>query len=199
MLTPEETRNIRGKAVVAADGEKLGKVDALYADARDGRPTFATINTGLFATKTQFVPLESAMIRGSDIVVPYDRGRHQGCTERRRRRGADSAGGSAPVRALCAERRHERRPPAVAGSAGSRARDGDNPVTVSEEQLRVGTRRTETGRARLRKFVTTDTETVHVPVTKEHVTLEREPIRGDDADTQEPVTSEDEREIVLTE
>jgi len=36
-------------------------------------------------------------------------------------------------------------------------------MTRSEEQLHVGTERVETGRARLRKYVVTEQETVSVP------------------------------------
>ena len=49
-------------------------------------------------------------------------------------------------------------------------------MTRSEERLRVGTERVETGRARLRKYVVTDTEHVQVPVSREEVRVEREPI-----------------------
>jgi uncharacterized protein (TIGR02271 family) len=75
----------------------------------------------------------------------------------------------------------------------------DNAMTRSEEQLRVGTETRETGRARLRKRVVTETEQVSVPVSHEEVTLEREPItdanRGDAYDG--PAISEEEHEVTL--
>ena len=49
-------------------------------------------------------------------------------------------------------------------------------MTRSEEQLNVGTETRESGRARLRKYVVTEQETVTVPVTREEVRIEREPI-----------------------
>jgi uncharacterized protein (TIGR02271 family) len=74
-------------------------------------------------------------------------------------------------------------------------------MTRSEEQLRVGTEKQEVGRARLRKYVETEEEQVSVPVTKEKVRLETEPItdanRGDAVDG--PAISEDEHEVILTE
>jgi uncharacterized protein (TIGR02271 family) len=77
----------------------------------------------------------------------------------------------------------------------------DSAMTRSEEQLHVGTERVETGRARLRKYVTTEQETVTVPVTREEVRLEREPITdanaGDALDG--PAISEEEHEVVLHE
>lgn len=56
-------------------------------------------------------------------------------------------------------------------------------LTRSEEQLRVGTTTREAGRARLRKFVVTEEQTVTVPVSHEEVRVVREPIQpGDDLD-----------------
>jgi uncharacterized protein (TIGR02271 family) len=77
----------------------------------------------------------------------------------------------------------------------------DNAMTRSEEQLRVGTERTEAGRARLRKYVTTETETRTVPVSREEVRVEREPITDANmpAAMDGPAISEEEHEVVLTE
>ena len=51
----------------------------------------------------------------------------------------------------------------------------DDAMTVSEERLRVGTEKSQAGRVKLRKYVTTENVTQTVPVTREHVRLEREP------------------------
>ena len=75
----------------------------------------------------------------------------------------------------------------------------DAAMTRSEEQLRVATQTSETGRARLRKRVVTETATATVPASHEEVTLEREPItdanRGDAYDG--PAISEEEHEVTL--
>ncbi|GAA4755593.1 PRC and DUF2382 domain-containing protein [Amnibacterium soli] len=80
-------------------------------------------------------------------------------------------------------------------------RNTDDAMTRSEERLHVGTERVQAGRARLRKYVVTENQTVTVPVTREEVRLEREPItdgnRGAALDG--PDLSEEEHEIVLTE
>ena len=77
----------------------------------------------------------------------------------------------------------------------------DNAMTRSEEQLHVGTETRESGRARLRKYVVTEQETVTVPVQREEVRVEREPItdanRGQALDG--PAISEEEHEVVLRE
>ena len=74
-------------------------------------------------------------------------------------------------------------------------------MTRSEEQLRAGTERVEAGRARLRKYVVTETQQVEVPVSREEVRLEREPItdanRGDARSG--PAISEEEHEVTLHE
>ena len=75
----------------------------------------------------------------------------------------------------------------------------DEAMTRSEEQLRVGTERREVGRARLRKYVVTENVTQTVPVSREEVRVEREPItdanRGDAYDG--PAISEEEHEVTL--
>ena len=77
----------------------------------------------------------------------------------------------------------------------------DDAMTRSEERLHAGTARVERGRARLRKYVTTEEETVTVPVKKERAVLETEPITDANVDeaTKGPEISEEEHEVVLSE
>lgn len=77
----------------------------------------------------------------------------------------------------------------------------DDAMTRSEERVDVGTTTEETGRARLRKYVTTETETHTVPVRKEKAVLETEPITDENrgAATSGPDISEEEHEVVLKE
>jgi uncharacterized protein (TIGR02271 family) len=90
------------------------------------------------------------------------------------------------------------------GEAGVVGRDvsgptTDNAMTRSEERLNVGTRREEAGRARLRKYVVTENVTETVPVSREEVRVEREPIT--DANVGRamdgPAISEEEHEVTL--
>jgi uncharacterized protein (TIGR02271 family) len=91
-------------------------------------------------------------------------------------------------------------------AAGAVGRDTSGPttddaMTRSEERLNVGTERQATGRVRLRKYVSTENVTQTVPVQREEVRLEREPIteqnRG--AATAGPDLSDEEHEMVLHE
>ena len=85
------------------------------------------------------------------------------------------------------------------GRAGNGGDVSDGAITRSEEELEVGTQRRETGRARLRKYVVTEEVQQTVPVQREEVRLEREPITDAnvDAATSGPEISEDEHEVVL--
>ncbi|MBD2765482.1 PRC and DUF2382 domain-containing protein [Kocuria sp. cx-455] len=73
----------------------------------------------------------------------------------------------------------------------------DASVVRHEEQLNVGTQEREAGRARLRKYVVTDHETVDVPVEREEVTVERTPVRDGQART--GTIGEEEVEVSLHE
>jgi uncharacterized protein (TIGR02271 family) len=55
-------------------------------------------------------------------------------------------------------------------------------MTRSEEELVVGTQQREAGRARLRKWVETERVSTTVPVAREQVRIEREPITDTNVD-----------------
>ena len=74
-------------------------------------------------------------------------------------------------------------------------------MTRSEEELLVGTRAHEAGRVRLRKYVVTEYVQQSVPVQREEVRIEREPISDANVDRAlaGPGISEEEHEVVLHE
>ena len=76
----------------------------------------------------------------------------------------------------------------------------DDAMTRSEERLQVGTQTVETGKARLRKRITSETVTETVPVTKQKATVTREPITDGNVGQalDGPALSEEEHEVVLT-
>jgi len=75
----------------------------------------------------------------------------------------------------------------------------DDAMTRSEESIRVGTETVETGRARLRKYIVTENVTQTVPVSREEVRIEREPITEANMGNamSGPELSEEEHEVVL--
>lgn len=72
-------------------------------------------------------------------------------------------------------------------------------MTRSEEELHVGTASRETGRARLRKYVVTEEVQQNVPVQREELRVEREPITdaNRDAAASGPEITEQEHEVTL--
>jgi uncharacterized protein (TIGR02271 family) len=89
----------------------------------------------------------------------------------------------------------------VHGTAGDDASTTgtDDAMTRSEDELRVGTQRRETGRARLRKYVETEEVQETVPVRREEARVDREPITdaNRDAALAGPEISEAEHEVTL--
>jgi len=207
-----------GSTVYGTDGEKIGKVGAVFVDDQSGEPEFATVQTGLFGRKETFVPLQSAELGNGELTVPYgvqqvkdapnievDGGHLSQEEENALYRyygiNADtstmSGQGQAPYAADPAL--SEGRPDALAAgmgttaaadadAAGRHARAGrtkggtDDAMTRSEERLNVGTESVETGRARLRKYVVTEEVQQTIPVKRERVRVEHEPITESNRD-----------------
>ncbi|MER8005366.1 PRC and DUF2382 domain-containing protein [Streptomyces sp. NPDC094149] len=78
---------------------------------------------------------------------------------------------------------------------------GDDAMTRSEEHMHVGIERRKTSRARLRKYVVTEEVQQTVPVRREEVRVEREPITdaNRDAAMSGPDITEAEHEVILHE
>ncbi|HEX6425278.1 MAG TPA: PRC and DUF2382 domain-containing protein [Acidimicrobiales bacterium] len=214
-----------GHTLVDQSGDKIGKIVDLYADEATGQPEWIAVNTGRFGSKVNFVPLAGAERAGDDLRVPYavdqvkdapktdpdgqlsqeDEARlygHFGFDydlddsptglprtggDTRRSRGGTRSGG--------------RKASAAAKGRDTSGPTTDDAMTRSEEELRVGTERREAGRARLRKYVVTEDETVTVPVSKEKVQIEREPITDENVERamDGPAISEEEHEVILHE
>jgi uncharacterized protein (TIGR02271 family) len=193
-------------------GDKLGTIDAIYLDDETGQPEWALVYTGLFTAKTTFVPLAQAQAMGDSVQVPYDK---QQVTDA----PAMQADGSLSQDEEAELSRHygldysEHRSDSglPAGTADDTQDDTvgrdvsgpttDDAMTRTEEELSVGTETRERGRARLRTYETTEQQTVTVPVQREEVRVEREPITDAnlDAATSGPAISEEEHEVTLRE
>jgi len=71
MTHVSEVLEWHGRTVVATDGDKLGKVEEIYFDQETDRPEWALVNTGMFAGKSSFMPLEGATSDGEQVTAPY--------------------------------------------------------------------------------------------------------------------------------
>jgi uncharacterized protein (TIGR02271 family) len=215
MITQEQVRDIIGQPVMSTDGDKLGKAGQVFLDDQTNKPEWVTVNTGLFGSKETFVPLAEAQLSGDGVTVPYTKDQLKDAPT------VDVDGGHLDQDEEAALYRHygldysESRSDSGLAEGGTGYGDTDrgsvghdtsrtstdDAMTRSEERVRAGTERVETGKARLRKYVETEQQQVSVPVTKEKVRLETEPItdanRGDA--TSGPELSEQEHEVTLTE
>ncbi|MFC7528376.1 DUF2382 domain-containing protein [Actinoplanes sp. GCM10030250] len=257
MVTQEQVNTLYGREVYDRDGDKIGKVGAVWSDAV-GQPSWASVQTGLFGLHESLVPLQDADVQGDRLVVPFDKAtvkdapnvdashdepltrgevdrlyEHYGIdwNESYRAYQAGSSAGSGyrdsgsgsgesgynessysessyndtdytdssynKTGRSRTEGRHT--DTSTTGTSSTGVRAGNDAMTRSEERLTVGTEREEAGRARLRKYVTTETEQVEVPVQREEVRLEREPITdvNRDAAFSGPAISESEHEVTL--
>jgi uncharacterized protein (TIGR02271 family) len=228
MRTLEDIQTWRGMPAVDSGGEKVGKIDEIYLDRNSGEPEWVTVNTGLFGMRTSFVPISDAQSGDGEVRLAYtkdqikdapsidadgrlspeeeqrlyahygrgDYGEWDGETDRTA--GLSDQDDTSTGRAGRFSRDDD--------EAGTVGRDTSGPttdeaMTRSEEELRVGTERREAGRARLRKYVVTEEVTKTVPVQREEVRVEREPITDANRDDalDGPAISEEEHEVVLHE
>lgn len=204
-----------GKTAYDSEGAKIGKVGQLFLDDQTGGPEFLTVNTGFFGNSESFVPAGQVTEDGDSVRLPYtkdvvkdapnvdiDSGHLDESEEQRLYDYYRSAGNGA--------RTGDARNDDVAtrgvdtddlsGKDRSSDTSTDAEMTLSEERLRLDTTSQETGRVRLRKYVTTENETVTVPVTKERAVLEREPIAdGENVSGGKDSLSEEDVEVVLHE
>jgi len=225
MISKDQISNVMGGELKSTGGETIGKIGQVFLDDQTGEPEWVTVKTGLFGSSETFVPIREASIEGNSVLVSWDKAKIKDAPN------VDPEGGhldqSEEARlyeyygmSYSESESDSGLPSGNAGTTGGEFAAGtgttgeysnaghdtsgpttDNAMTRSEEQLRVGTQKQEVGRARLRKYVETEQEQVSVPVTKEKVRLETEPItdanRGDALDG--PAISEEEHEVTLTE
>jgi uncharacterized protein (TIGR02271 family) len=217
----------QGRTMTDPAGAKIGTIADIYLDDDTGQPEWATVTTGMLSTKQSFVPLAQAESVGDSVQVPYDKDRVKSAPGIQAEGNLSQDEEAALYRHYGLEYSESRSDSGLpAGAAGQnidprdRDRDGvyddvqdtavgrdmsgpttDDAMTRSEEELRVGTAQRERGRVRLRKYVTTEQRQVTVPVEREEVRVEREPITDAnlDAATSGPEISEEEHEVVLHE
>ncbi len=132
-------------------------------------------------TRISFVPLQGATAEGGDVRLPYSKDQVKDAP-------SAEADGRLSMEEEAALYAHYGLPysdaPSDTGLPAGGASTGatDDAMTVSEEQLRVGKTTREAGRARLRKSVETERVNQTVPVAREEVRVEREPITEGNVD-----------------
>ena len=222
-LEKDQILQFRGQDLYDRDGDKIGGIEEIYLDADTNEPEWALINTGLFGTKRTFVPIREASTRDGNLTVEFEKSTVKDApkveangqltqteeqelysyygyeySEARSDSGLPDGSGQRFERDTDVSDRED--------APGTVGRDTSGPttddaMTRSEEELNVGTTEREAGRARLRKYVVTEDVQQTVPVKREEVRIEREPITDANVGnaTDGPAISEEEHEVVLHE
>ncbi|HEY6746676.1 MAG TPA: PRC-barrel domain-containing protein, partial [Mycobacteriales bacterium] len=177
-MTEFDVKTLTGSTVVDSSGGKIGKVGQVYLDDQTGQPQWVTVRTGLFGTKESFVPLSAARLEGDRLIVDATKDQVSGAprvdedghiseqeeTELYRYYGLSGTGtGRTGTYETTDRTTGYDRTDRTAGYDRSAGHDTSGPntddaMTRSEERLVAGTQQTEVGKARLRKYVVTDTE-----------------------------------------
>lgn len=231
----EELERIRNATAYSVDEEKIGSVGNIYLDDDTGEASWVSVNTGWFGTSQSIVSLQGSRLDpegdlrlsyAKDLVkdaprvaddghlapeeerlfTHYNLGTSRGVADPDLDR--DAARDRDVARELDRDRDRDLDRDLDVDRGREVRRDEGQSVTRSEEQLTVGTEQVRTGRARLRKYVTTEEQTVTVPVQKEVLSVERTPIadgerRGgtisDQGDQVEEIVLSEERPVVSKE
>ena len=217
MIGTDTISRVIGQDVYDESGEKIGSAAEVYLDDETGQPEWVTVRTGLFGTKESFVPIRNADLTDDGVRVAVsktqvkdapkiDTDGHLSPEEEQelyRYYGVGGGTQTAGFETTGTDGEGMRN----VGGAETRGTVGhdtsgpttDDAMTRSEERLNVGTRSEEVGRARLRKYVVTENVTEAVPVAREEVRVEREPITDANvgAALDGPAISEEEHEVTL--
>jgi uncharacterized protein (TIGR02271 family) len=220
MIGTESISRVIGQDVYDESGSKIGSASEVYLDDETGQPEWLTVRTGLFGTKESFVPIRDADLTNDGLRVPVSKDRVKDAPKidtdghlspqeeqelyRYYGLGADTTTSTTNTTGVAGTQTTGVAQTDTTNTHGTVGRDTsgpttDNAMTRSEERLSVGTRTEEVGRARLRKYVVSENVTETVPVSREEVRVEREPITdaniGNAMDG--PAISEEEHEVVL--
>jgi uncharacterized protein (TIGR02271 family) len=206
-MTTFESQQIAGwvgQTAVDTDGDKVGRIEAIYEDDDGSGPEWFAISTGLFGGHQSFAPVRGASADGDQVRLPWTKDVVKDAPR------VDADGHLSPEEEARLYQYYgmdwsstTATPDAATTSATPTraATTGDDAMTRSEEEIEVGTRSREAGRARLRKWVETEQVNVTVPVRREVARVVTEPITAGNADRamSGPDLTEGEHEVVLTE
>jgi sporulation protein YlmC with PRC-barrel domain len=188
MIENNAIGSVMGATAYDSSGDKIGKVGQVYVDTDSGRPVWASVNTGLFGTSESFVPLHDAEWDGEHLRVGYEKSfvtdapridvdgalSTEDQDQLYRYYSVDSGSRDDRDEYRADDRANDRDD--EYSMRDTTASTSDDAAMQRDDDLGGGTRTAQGGRARLRKYVITEEQTITVPVTREEVRLEWEPI-----------------------
>jgi uncharacterized protein (TIGR02271 family) len=199
--------------VIDSEGSKVGKIDTIFLDAETSKPEWASVKTGMFGSKIALVPLANANATADELTVPYTKDAiknaphhdpdvelsNQDEAELFTHYGIPYSGATVTADTTQGETGQVQSGRVTGAGHDTSGPDTDEAMTRSEERLHVGTQQVEAGRARLRKYIVSETVTQTVPVSHEEARVVREPITDANraAATSGAELSEEEHEVVL--
>lgn len=163
-----------GLPVADREGAAFGAIADVYLGRGTGEPEFVLVDLATGART--IVPLNDAELRGGTLYVAADRARVADAPP------ATDEAELTPEREAALYEFYGHQPPPLPSDAQATTElpPAANPetaeLTVSEEQLVVDTTARPTERVRLRKRVVTEEVTITIPVRREELVIEREPI-----------------------
>jgi ferritin-like metal-binding protein YciE len=171
----------RGRGAVTSEGERIGLIDEIYADADTGKPEWLAVKTGMFGTKVSLIPIAEASESDGDVRVPYSTEQVKdaptveadtGLSQEEeaglyRHYGLDYSEALSDSALPRGQANGHQGPDRDAVRGDTISLDSDDAMTRSEEELRLGKTSRERGRARLRKYVVTEQVQQTVPVQRE--------------------------------
>ena len=197
-LSMDRISQLRGTPVYDSNADKIGKVDEIFYDNETNAPEWIGIGTGFFGSKRLLVPVQGATVTDDGVTVAYakdlvqdspnidgdeiseqtedDLYRYYSLQDSRATqpvggdRVTDVGDGVTGRDDLSGRDRGD-----IDSETGLR-NVGEESLTRSEEELRVGTREVEADRVRLRKWVETEPVQANVELRKETVHVHREPV-----------------------
>jgi uncharacterized protein (TIGR02271 family) len=203
MQRQEEAQRWYGMTVLDSEGEKIGTIDQVYMDDATGKPEWASITSGFLGMSRRLVPLAGATPEGDSVQAGVTKDQvnnspsvneDQELSESEESRlfeyygipygGATKTSEGAP---------QGTRTGTGTSQAGTTTGTGQS-MQRHEEELQVGRVRRPSELVRLKKRVETEPVSQTVPVQKEEVRIQREPV-GAGATPGQHAFQEEEHEI----
>lgn len=182
-----------GKTAFDNKGRKIGDIEHCYVDVDTDVAWWVAVKTGVLASRSRLAPLTGAAMTVEGVGLAFTKDHVKAAPDLDLEKELDDQQEDQLLAHYGLTY-----PAAYSGPPQS---SGGDAMTRSEEELHVSKVRREAGRARLRKYVVTENVITTVPVEREEVRVEREPITaanvGDAAAG--PEISEQEGEVVLHE
>jgi uncharacterized protein (TIGR02271 family) len=168
---------MRGQSVYDSSGEKIGKVEEIYYDQETRVPEWVGIGTGFFGTKRVLVPVKGAHVYDDGLMVGYSKDQVKDSPDVDGEEiSPQSEADLAAYYGLGYSKERSQTGLTGGGPRSGAMGEDEQRVTRAEEELQVGTRPVEAGKARLRKWVETEPVALDVELRREVARVTRERI-----------------------